>query len=137
METHSSILAWEISETEEPGGLQSMGSQRVRHDLENTHTHAHSGSQRVGRDLEKTHTHAHSLFILRLMDVLGFLMRSRGGLFFLFRAAVVRVESESESRSVTSDSLQHRRLCSPWNSPGQNTGVDSLSLLQWIFLTQE
>ena len=33
METHSSILAWEIPWTEEPGGLQSMGSQRVRHDL--------------------------------------------------------------------------------------------------------
>ena len=33
MATHSSILAWEISWTEEPGGLQSMGSQRVRHDL--------------------------------------------------------------------------------------------------------
>ena len=32
METHSSILAWKISWTEEPGGLQSMGSQRVRHD---------------------------------------------------------------------------------------------------------
>ena len=28
-------------------------------------------------------------------------------------------------------------LCSPWNSPGQNTGVGSLSLLQGIFLTQE
>ena len=26
---------------------------------------------------------------------------------------------------------------SPWNSPGQNTGVSNLSLLQWIFLTQE
>ena len=33
MATHSSILAWEISLTEKPGGLQSMGSQRVRHDL--------------------------------------------------------------------------------------------------------
>ena len=32
MATHSSILAWEISWTEEPGRLQSMGSQRVRHD---------------------------------------------------------------------------------------------------------
>ena len=29
---HSSILAWEILWTEEPGGLQSMGSHRVRHD---------------------------------------------------------------------------------------------------------
>ena len=32
MATHSSILAWEIPWTEEPGGPQSMGLQRVRHD---------------------------------------------------------------------------------------------------------
>ena len=32
MTTHSSILAWRIPGTEEPGGLQSMGSQRVGHD---------------------------------------------------------------------------------------------------------
>ena len=32
MATHSNILAWKISWTEEPGGLQSMGSQRVGHD---------------------------------------------------------------------------------------------------------
>ena len=32
MATHSSIFAWRIPRTEEPGGLQSMGSQRVRHD---------------------------------------------------------------------------------------------------------
>ena len=31
--THSSILAWEIPRTEEPGGLQSNGLQRVQHDL--------------------------------------------------------------------------------------------------------
>ena len=31
MATHSSIPAWEIPWTEEPGGLQAMGSQRVRH----------------------------------------------------------------------------------------------------------
>ena len=37
---------------------------------------------------------------------------------------------ESESRSVVSDSL---RLYSPWNSPFQNAGVGSLSLLQGIF----
>ena len=33
MATHPSILAWEIPWTGEPGGLQSMGSQQVRHDL--------------------------------------------------------------------------------------------------------
>ena len=32
MATHSSILAWRIPWTEEPGGLQSRGLQRVRHD---------------------------------------------------------------------------------------------------------
>ena len=32
MATHSSILAWRIPWTEEPGGLQSMGSKRVGHD---------------------------------------------------------------------------------------------------------
>ena len=35
-----------------------------------------------------------------------------------------------------SDSLQLHRLYSPWNSPGQNSGVGSLSLLQGIFPTQ-
>ena len=33
MDTHSSILTWETQWTEEPGGLQSMESQRVRHNL--------------------------------------------------------------------------------------------------------
>ena len=32
MAAHSHILAWKISWTEEPGGLESMGSQRVEHD---------------------------------------------------------------------------------------------------------
>ena len=45
-------------------------------------------------------------------------------------------KSESESHSVMSDSLQPHGLYSPWNFPGQNTGVGSLSLLQGIFPTQ-
>ena len=36
-----------------------------------------------------------------------------------------------------SNSLRPHGLYSPWNSPGQNIGVSSLSLLQWIFPTQE
>ena len=36
MATHSNVLAWRILWTEEPGGLQSMGSQRVERDLEIT-----------------------------------------------------------------------------------------------------
>ena len=35
---------------------------------------------------------------------------------------------ESESHSVVSNSLQPQGLYGPWNSPGQNTGVGSLSL---------
>ena len=42
----------------------------------------------------------------------------------------------SESCSIMSDSLWPHRLYSPWNSQDQNTGVDSLSLLQEIFPTQ-
>ena len=41
----------------------------------------------------------------------------------------------SESLLVVSNSLQPQRLYSSWNSPGQNTGVGSLSLLQGIFPT--
>ena len=43
MATHSSILAWRIPWTVKPGGLESMGSQKVRHDWSNlAHTHTHS-----------------------------------------------------------------------------------------------
>ena len=45
--------------------------------------------------------------------------------------------TESESCSVMSDSLWPHGLCSPWNSPGQNTRVGNLSLPQGIFPTQE
>ena len=38
MASHSSILAWEIPRTEEPGGLQSLGSHRVGHNLVTEHT---------------------------------------------------------------------------------------------------
>ena len=41
MATHFCILAWEIPWTEEPGRLQSMGLQRVRHDLATKYHHHH------------------------------------------------------------------------------------------------
>ena len=54
MAAHSSILAWRIPWTKEPGGLQSVGSQRVRHDLAtkqkqpcNTHIRISSLSKRL------------------------------------------------------------------------------------------
>ena len=42
MATHSSILAWRIPWTKKSGGLQFMGSQRVRHNWMNYHRHIHS-----------------------------------------------------------------------------------------------
>ena len=47
------------------------------------------------------------------------------------------VKVKSGSRLVVSDSLRPHGLYSPWNAPGQNTGVGSLSLLQGILSTQE
>ena len=41
MAAHSSILVWKIPWVEESGGLQSMGSQGVRHDWVRAHTHMH------------------------------------------------------------------------------------------------
>ena len=50
---------------------------------------------------------------------------------------ILYIVGESESFLVVSNSLWPLGLYSPWNSPGQNTGVGSLSLLQRIFPTQE
>ena len=41
MATHSNVLAWRTPWTEEPGGLQSMGSQRIGHDWSDS-MHAHT-----------------------------------------------------------------------------------------------
>ena len=48
----------------------------------------------------------------------------------------LEAKSESESHSIVSNSLWPHGLYSPWNSPGQNTGVGSRSLLQRIFPIQ-
>ena len=50
--------------------------------------------------------------------------------------ACMCLQSERECRSVVSDSLRPHGRYSPWDSPGQNTGVGSLCLLQGIFPTQ-
>ena len=47
--THSGILAWEIPWTEEPGGLQAMGSQRVGHDQAEKQELLGSSGERIHR----------------------------------------------------------------------------------------
>ena len=60
------------------------------------------------------------------------------GFLFLENSAMCLLAGMTtcESCSVVSDSLRLHGLYSPWNSPGQNTGVGSLSLLQGIFPAQ-
>ena len=55
---------------------------------------------------------------------------------FQARILVLVAISFLKSHSIVSDSLQPPGLYSPWNSPGQKSGVGSLSLLQGVFLTQ-
>ena len=55
MTTHSSILAWKTPWTEEPGGLQSMGSQRIEHDRLSMHMSMQAYTH--------THTHTHTYVI--------------------------------------------------------------------------
>ena len=55
---------------------------------------------------------------------------------FFHKNLLEEVESQNESHSVMSDSLKTRARYSPLNSPGQNIGVGSHSLLQGIFPTQ-
>ena len=54
----------------------------------------------------------------------------------IFLLLPMKVKVKSEICSVVSDSLRPHGLCSPWSSPGQNTGVVSLSLFWGIFPTQ-
>ena len=56
--------------------------------------------------------------------------------YYFYISILLHPESESESHSVVSNSLQPHRLYSPCNSPGHNTGVGSCSLLQGIIPTQ-
>ena len=56
--------------------------------------------------------------------------------YSFWRHSTYLVKCESESHSVMSDSLWPHGLYNPWNSPGQKTGVGSLSLSRGIFPTQ-
>ena len=73
-----------------------------------------------------------SLIFLRKYQVFPILLFSSISLHWSLR----KEKSESERHSVVSNSLWPHGLYSPWNSPGQNTGVGSYSLLQRIFPTQ-
>ena len=163
MTTHSSNLAWRIPWTEEPGGLQSIGLQRVGHDNRlsvRAHTHISTLATVVTQPSRKW-SDVYCCFVTAIIDsyrllppdlcshIFGEKIVVYDFHVFLLSVCITfwqvpplisgdgsLLKSGSESHSVMSDSLWPHGQCSPWNSPGQNTGVGSLFLLQGIFPTQ-
>ena len=118
--------------TGRPGVLQFMGSQRVRHDWV-----TELKEQLIFNTCMLIYTHIISKYVQMPTQTFGIMILSQwyyfgriSGRFLSFHC------SESESRSVVSDTLRPHGPYSIWNSPGQNTGVGSFSLLQGIFPTQ-
>jgi len=76
MATHSSILAWRIPWTEEPGGPQSMGSQRVGHNWSNwaymhTHTHGPASTIIILFYLDSAHFHILEIILKQISNILS------------------------------------------------------------------
>ena len=132
-----SILAWRIPWTEEPGGLQSMWLQRIRHDWV---TNTHAAAAATAKSLQSCPT---------LCDPrdgsppgspsLGF-SRQEHWSGLPLPSPMRESEKWKWNRSVVSDSLQPHglwptRLLRLWDSPGKNTGVGCHCLLQPVAAT--
>ena len=107
MTTHSSILSWRIPWTEEPGGLQSTGSQRVRHDWATftlTLCYKYIAGGRWGRRENKK----------------------------IESSTITVIVTQSCLTLCTPWTIAHQVP----DFPGKNTGVSSRLLLQGIFPTQ-
>ena len=88
MATHSSVLAWKIPGTEEPGGLPSMGSHRVGHDSAGPHRRQPTRLPRPGNSPSK---------------------KTRMGYHFLLQCMKVKNESEvTQSCPIFSDSRAYQ-----------------------------
>ena len=74
-------------------------------------------------------------FLLLNIMFLRFVHQYQFILLYCWVITLYESVKESENHLVMADSLWLHGLYSPWNSPGQNTGVGSLSLLQGIFWT--
>ena len=126
MATHSSILASEIPWTEEPGGPQSMWSQRVRHDLATksppiSNLNVTSDQGRWEQQKQVRHQNPRS----------G--LRATSNYLCDVHACKKPLQS---CPTLRLHGLQPARLLCPWDSPGKNTGVAYSALLQGIFPTQ-
>ena len=111
-----------------PSQCMVLLGQTLRSHLPPSHLHHH-------RHLCTCHHKADENRLLRGLKANGGPASTSSTAGFL-KAAQWAVISERESCSVVSDSLRPHGLNNPWNSPGQNTGVGSHSLLRGILPTQ-
>ena len=97
-----------------------------------------SGGQSIGASASASvlSMNIQGWFPLGLTGSISFWSKWLSGVLFSTTIWQIHYPKYSESHSVVSDSLRSHGLYSPWNSPDQNTGVGSLSLLQGIFPTQ-
>ena len=136
MGPHSSTLAWKIPWVEEPGRLQSMESLRVRHDwVTSLSLFTFMSWRRNGNPLQCSCLENPRDGGAWWAAVCG-VTQSRTWLKRLSSSSSSLLEPPSKRHSIMSESLWLHGLYSSWNSPGQNTGVGSRSLLQGIFPTQ-
>ena len=112
MATHSSTLAWKIPWTEEPGRLQSMGSQRVRDDWAASLSFSFFYFGYI--ELASVHKIKVTVLLNQLEMITGYDCN------WCFTLSEVKVAQSCPT-------LRPRGLYSPWKSPGQNTGVGTRS----------
>ena len=127
MATHPTILFWRISWTEDPDGLQSMGSQRVQHDWAAKHIAC------VHAKLLKLCLTLCDLWTVACQGPLSMRFSRKeywGGLSCPPPRDLPNLGIEPRSSAL------HSLLSEPPGKP-KHTGVGNLSLLQGIFLTQE
>ena len=128
MATHSSTLDWRIPINKEAWWATVHGMARVRHNLiispPQTYTNFTIEQKTMILFISEFYEPNKSL-IQKISDKDSTKRKNYSPTLLL-----------SESHSVVSNSSQPHGLYSPWNCPGQNTGVGSLSLLHGIFPTQ-
>ena len=127
MATHSSVLAWRIPGTREPGGLPSMGSHRVGHDWSDLAAAAAAARLVIAFLPRSKH--------LLISWLWSQLQRQEEKYGVISETPCPRAAAAKSLQSCWTDSVRpHRRqpsrLPHPWDSPGKNTGVGCHFLLQ-------
>ena len=113
MKTHSNIFTWKIPWTEEPGRLQTMGSQRVGHNWAHTHTHI------PGYSLHSSHT----VHLFPSQHLLGFKAQDLWAPHFEPRKQVRRIMTYEKQLVPALEPIGHNSICfhhlhQPWNWAG-------------------